>query len=83
MTTISVEELRANLDRYLATAATEDIVVTRDGKPFVVLQAVPENGDADAALLGKSEAFWEMVRQRRQEPGIPWNEARKQLELAD
>jgi hypothetical protein len=81
MTTVSIEEFRKQVDSYLAAAAQEPIVVTQDGKPWVVLHAVGGNGDADDADFAQSPAFWQMVHQRRQEQGLPWEEARKQLEL--
>lgn len=81
MTTISVEEFRGQVDRYLAAAAQDPILVTQDGKPWLVVQAVPANGAEDSSDFSTSPAFWEMIRQRRQEQGIPWEEARKQLGL--
>jgi prevent-host-death family protein len=80
MTVVSVEEFRIHVDQYLEAAAQGEVVLTRGGKPIVVLQAIPENGhDAFAG----SEEFWQMIRQRRQQRGIPWEEARKQLDLAE
>jgi hypothetical protein len=35
MTTITVEEFRANPDRYLADTAKGDVVLTQDGEPWV------------------------------------------------
>ena len=43
MTTITIEEFRAQVDSYLAAAAQETVVVTQDGLPWIVLHAA---GDA-------------------------------------
>jgi len=80
MTVVSVEEFRTHFDQYLEATVQGEVVLTRGGKPIAVLQAIPENGDD--SFVG-SEEFWRMIRQRRQERGIAWEEARKQLDLGD
>ena len=79
MKTVSVEEFRAHLDHYLAEVVYDDVVVTQDGKPWVVLHAVADGVDSSA--FANSAEFWEMIRRRRQEQGIPWDEAKKLLDL--
>ena len=37
--------------------------------------------DRLSAAYANSPEFWQMIQQRRKEPGIPWGEARKQLDL--
>jgi len=81
MTLISVDEFRANLDRYLAAMDQGEVVLTRDGKPIAVLRAIQENGDEDSRAFAGSAEFWTMIHERRQEEGIPWEEARRQLDL--
>ena len=81
MTVVSVEDFRADVDQYLAATAKGGVVLTRDGKPVAILQGIPE--DAESAALAGSSEFWRMIHERRQEPGIPWEEARKQLDRAD
>jgi antitoxin (DNA-binding transcriptional repressor) of toxin-antitoxin stability system len=81
MTVVTVEEFRASVDRYLTTMGEEELVLTRDGKPFAVIQPIPANGDGASADFANSAVFWRMIRQRRQEQGIPWEEAKKQLGL--
>ena len=78
MTTVSIEEFRAQVDSYLAAAARDTVVVTQDGKPWIVLHAADDNGDA---AFEQSPAFWRLIHERRNEQGIPWEEARKQLDL--
>ena len=81
MKTITLEEFRAQLDRYLAETADDDVVLTRDGKPWIVLRAVGNGLEADSDLFAHSPEFWQMIHQRRQEEGIPWEEARGLLDL--
>ena len=80
MKTIGVEEFRAHLDQYLAEAAERDVVLTQGGKRWVLLRSVADL-DRDSADLAKSPEFWQMIRQRRQEQGIPWEEAQRLLDL--
>jgi hypothetical protein len=47
----------------------------------VVLRAVTEDVDRDSAVFANSAEFWQMIHLRRQEQGIPWEEAEKLLEL--
>ncbi len=81
MTVISVEEFRGQLDHYLEATADGDVVLTREGKPVAVLRAFHENGEEDSNAFAQSPEFWRMIRERRQEKGVPWEEARKQLDL--
>ena len=80
MKTISVEEFRAHLDQYLAEAAEGDVVLTQAGRPWVLLRSVADL-DPDSADLAKSPEFWQMIHQRRQEQGIPWEEAQRLLDM--
>jgi antitoxin (DNA-binding transcriptional repressor) of toxin-antitoxin stability system len=81
MTTVPIEEFRAHLDKYLADAAKHEVVLTQQGKPWPVLRAIASEGEDDSAAFVHSPEFWEMIRQRRQEQGIPWVEAQKELGL--
>jgi hypothetical protein len=81
MKTVSIEEFRAHLDKYLADAASRDVILTHEGKPWLVLRAVASEADEDSTAFGRSPEFWEMIRERRREQGIPWEEARKELGL--
>jgi len=81
MTTVSIDEFRAHPDHYLAEAAKGDVILTQDGQPWVVLRAVDDDQDRISAAYADSPQFWQIIRQRRQEQGIPWEEARKQLDL--
>lgn len=77
METVSLVEFRARLDSYLAAPAEDGVVITQDGKPWVVLHAAP-NGGAEDDDFARTPALWQMLHGRRQEPGIPWQDARSQ-----
>ena len=81
MTTVSVEEFRAHPDQYLAETANGDVVLTQNGKPWVILRNVEEDQNRLSAAFATSPEFRQLIQRRRQEPAIPWEEARKQLEL--
>ena len=81
MKTVTMEEFRAHVDRYLGEAEREIVVVTRDDKPCVQLQPVPSRADTDADELTRSPEFWRIIQDRRKETPVPWDEAKKDLAL--
>ena len=46
-----------------------------------VLEFTDEEREDWAAELYKSPEFWETIRERRREEGIPWDEATRRLDL--
>jgi hypothetical protein len=80
MKTVTVEEFRAHLDECLVDAARRDVILTHEGKPWLVLRAFRSGEDEDSTAFTGSPEFWQMIHERRQEQGIPWEEARKDLE---
>ena len=159
-TTIELDQFRDRLDQALAEAEQGELILTRQGRPWIVMRAASGDRDTETpskadrcsgsvsdshgadgdsvSLLGKtvswvrqylgktctippeamafvdgkqvpedyvleegqvlefaleaedeewaaemhrSPEFWEMLTQRRREEGIPWEEARKQLDL--
>lgn len=76
---IELEQFRDQLDEALAETERGGVIVTRHGKPWIILHAVTEDWDAESAALAQSPEFWEMIRQRRGEVAIPWDEARSRL----
>lgn len=81
MKMVSLEEFRDHVDQYLAGAASEDIVLMEKGKPCMLLQAIPDDTELSSVSFARSPEFWAMIQRRRQESGIPWEEAKKQLAL--
>jgi hypothetical protein len=45
------------------------------------LKAITAENDDDSTSFTQSAEFWQMIRERRQEQGISWEEARKELGL--
>ena len=78
MKTVTVEDFQANPGQYLDFAEQVTIVVTRGGKPCAVIHSVPD--DLESAELAHSPEFWSMIQQRRDEPTIPWEDAKQELE---
>ena len=81
MKTIDIDQFSANPQQYVDDSQEEAIVVTRAGKPCAVLHGV--TGDLESSELAHSREFWTMIEQRRREPTIPWEVAKKQLESLD
>jgi antitoxin (DNA-binding transcriptional repressor) of toxin-antitoxin stability system len=80
MKTVSIADFRKQFDQYLAAVGDEDIVLlSDDGNPCALLQAIPADADPHAASFARSPEFWQMIHQRRQEEAIPWDEAKEQL----
>jgi PHD/YefM family antitoxin component YafN of YafNO toxin-antitoxin module len=77
--TIEFEEFRDQLDQALAETEHDRVIVTRHGKPWIVVHPVTEEWDAESAILAQSAEFWDMIRERRREVAIPWDEAKRRL----
>jgi antitoxin (DNA-binding transcriptional repressor) of toxin-antitoxin stability system len=80
MKTVTIEEFRARLDECLADAASRDVILTNEGKPWLVLHAIGSPKEQDSTAFTASSEFWRMIHERRREQGIPWEEARKELD---
>jgi antitoxin (DNA-binding transcriptional repressor) of toxin-antitoxin stability system len=81
MKTVTMEEFRSHVDQFLEETAQGDVVLTRDGEPWVVIRAVKEDLDSNSERFANSTEFWQLIHRRRQEQGIPWEEAEKELGL--
>jgi hypothetical protein len=79
--TIELDQFRDRSDEALAGTEHGDVIVTRQGKPWIIMHAVSEDWDAESAALARSPEFWEMIRQRRRENTVPWDEAMRRLGL--
>jgi antitoxin (DNA-binding transcriptional repressor) of toxin-antitoxin stability system len=65
---VSVAELKANLDKYLILAMTEDIFITRDGKVIAKLSSPFQNTvELTESLFGvlPQATTWEEAREDR------------------
>lgn len=81
MTNVTADEFRLHPDQYLAAAASGDVIVTQDGEPWIVLRSVSDDQDRLSAAYANSPQFWQLIAERRREPGIPWEDAKQQLDL--
>ena len=57
MKTVSMEEFRSRLDEVLEETVRGDVVLTRDGKPWLVIRAVAEDLDRDSTAFANSQAL--------------------------
>ena len=78
---MELSQFRERLDEACARAEQGVLIITRQGKPWLVAHSVTQAWDAESAALVRSPRFWEMVTQRRGEEGIPWEEAKRQCEF--
>ena len=81
MKMVEAGQFAANVDQYLRDSLSETIVVTQAGRPCAVVHGL--NYDEEQLELVNSPEFWSMIRERRQEPTIPWGVAKKQLDSLD
>lgn len=81
MTSVTLDEFRLHPDQYLAATASGDVIVTQDGEPWIVLRAVLDDQDRLSAAYANSPQFWRLIEERRLEQGIPWDDAKQQLDL--
>jgi prevent-host-death family protein len=65
MKTIGVRELQKQLKDCVDTAQTEQVVITRHGKPAAVCIGV-EGYDWEDLLWMTDKSFWQMIGERRQ-----------------
>lgn len=79
MKSISMKEAQSDIEAVLTSAQKERIVVTRAGKPCVVIVGI-EGYDAEDLNLASSSEFWQMIEERRQGRSIPLAELRARLE---
>lgn len=81
MKTMTVDEFRSHLSGPLSEAPEDNVVVTREGKPWAVFKPFVENDD-DSDDYANDPAFWRMIDERRREPTIPWDEAMQRIGLS-
>ena len=83
MKIVPLAEAKDSLSNYVEEAQKEAVLITRHGRPAVVMVGV--EGEALEDLLTRSDKkFWEMLRERRR-PGRPTlrsDEVRRRLGLA-
>lgn len=78
MKSISVADARENIEVVLDAAQEERVVVTRAGKPSVVIIGV-EAYDEEDLQLATSPEFWRLIEERRQGGSVPLAELKARL----
>jgi len=76
--TISAADERFDVERLLNAAQSEQVLVTRAGKPSAVIIGL-ESYDEEDLQLASSSAFWKMIEDRRSGPSIPLAEIKARL----
>ncbi|MDQ3827775.1 MAG: type II toxin-antitoxin system Phd/YefM family antitoxin [Candidatus Tectomicrobia bacterium] len=74
MKTIGVRELQKQLKECVDTAQTEQVVITRHGKPAAVCIGV-EGYDWEDLVWMTDQSFWKMIEERRQRAATMSQEA--------
>ncbi len=74
----SLAEFRARPGQFIEDAQGEDLLVTEDGEPVALVLGVrfKDHEDVD---YENDPAFWEMIRRRRAEASIPWEQVEAEL----
>lgn len=60
---------QATLDGWVASARSERIILTRDGRPVALVVGI-EGMDEEQIELGSSTKFWKLITERRKEKPI-------------
>jgi len=80
MKSINVRDFQKKIRECIEAAQKERVVVTRHGRPAVILIGV-EGQDWEDIMYQTSPAFWKMIEARRKERPIPLGEMRRRLGL--
>ena len=80
MKSINVRDFQKKIRECVDAAQKERVVVTRHGRPAVILIGV-EGQDWEDIVYQTSPAFWEMIEERRKEKPISLGEMRRRLGL--
>jgi len=68
MKTISIREARATLSELIDDAQNEPILITKHGRPVVLLTGV-DGADLGSVILEGSKKFWQEIERRRRAAG--------------
>ena len=78
MKEMTLEHFAAQLEQSMVAAQHEHILVTRDGRPFALVEGIAFKDEEDLALE-RSPEFWRMIEERRRGPSIPLEQVRAEL----
>lgn len=82
MKTLEVEDARTTLAECIDEAQSEGLLVTRNGRPAVLVIGV-EGQDTEQLRLEAGPAFWEMIEERRRQPTLSRAELDEYLRRRD
>ncbi len=80
MRVVAVREAKQQLSGYIHTAQKERVLITKHGKPAVLMIGV-EGQDLEDVLLMQNPRFWELIEVRRKQPTVSLAEVRKRFGL--
>lgn len=80
MKTVTVRDLQKRIKENIDTAQKEQVVVTRRGKPAVVLTGA-EGQDWEDVILQTSASFWKLIESRRKGKTLSLQEVKKRLKI--
>lgn len=81
MKVVPLREAKASLSRFVDTAQTDRVLITRHGRPAALVIGVQGEELEDLLTMGNPR-FWEMIEARRHSArGIPLGEVRRRLGL--
>ncbi len=78
MKTIGVRDLQKRIRECVEASQTENVVITRNGRPASLVIGVA-GMEWEDVVLQSDPAFWEMIRGRRKEKSISEREMKKRL----
>jgi prevent-host-death family protein len=78
MKTAALKEVKAKLSEYCERSQKERVLITRHGKPLVVMIGV-DGQDIEDVLTAANPEFWRLVEERRKQPAISEAELRRRL----
>lgn len=76
MKTITLK--KARLSTCIEEAQRDRVLITRDGKPVVLIVGV-EGMDEEQLRLGSSDKFWKLMEERRQQKTLSRAKLEKRL----
>ncbi len=79
MKTVSVRDLQKNVKGCVDEAQEGRVVITRHGKPAAVLVGA-EGQDWEDVVLQTDPAFWKLIRKRRSQETMSFEELKAELE---
>ncbi len=78
MKTINVRDLQGHIRKSVETAQKESVVVTRKGRPALVMIGV-EGLDWEQVVLQTNPAFWKLIQKRRRQQTLSLAEMKRRL----